>query len=293
MAKKISILLAFTIFIVATAQSDVNTTNQVFNDDFEILFAGDHVKTTENGQIWELTLDNTTGSGFKTKNSYIFGYFSMKLKLVPGNSAGVVTTYYMASKDFDTRDELDFEFLGNKTGQPYALQTNIYVNGNGSREQRHELWFDPTEDFHTYSFLWNYHQTVFFVDLVPLRVHRHTNVTDNVYPKNRPMYLLSSIWDAENWATRGGMDKTDWTQAPFVSSYKKFSTDSCMWEDPFPPCVSTTTENWWDQPAAWTLTESQKLDYSWARRNFLAYDYCLDTERFNGSFPVECSVSPW
>lgn len=293
MGRMISILWAFTIFTVATAQSELNTTNQVFNDDFQILFASDHFKTTENGQIWEVMLDKKSGSGFQTKHSYRFGWFTMKLKLVAGDSAGVVTAYYMASKDFETRDELDFEFLGNRSGQPYALQTNIYVNGVGLREQRNELWFDPTEDFHTYSFLWNNHQIIFFVDLVPLRVYRHTNVTDDVYPKTRPMYVFSSIWNADNWATMGGLEKTDWTKAPFVSSYEKFNADACMWEDPFPACVSTTGENWWDQPGAWTLTEAQKLDYDWARRNFLIYDYCLDTKRFNGTLPVECSVSPW
>lgn len=58
------------------------------------------------------------------------------------------------------RDELDFEFLGNRTGEPYIIQTNIYKNGTGGREMRHVLWFDPTEEFHSYSVLWNDHQIV-------------------------------------------------------------------------------------------------------------------------------------
>ncbi|KAG4941553.1 hypothetical protein JHK87_045424 [Glycine soja] len=49
------------------------------------------------------------------------------------------------------KDELDFEFLGNKTGEPYLIQTNVYKNGIGGRKMRHMLWFDPTEDYHTYS----------------------------------------------------------------------------------------------------------------------------------------------
>lgn len=58
------------------------------------------------------------------------------------------------------RDEIDIEFLGNRTGEPYILQTNVYVDGLGNREQRINLWFDPTKDFHTYSILWNINQIV-------------------------------------------------------------------------------------------------------------------------------------
>ncbi|XP_047176722.1 probable xyloglucan endotransglucosylase/hydrolase protein 8 [Vigna umbellata] len=133
-----------------------------FEDNFSIMWSEDHFTTSKDGQIWYLSLDKDTGCGFQTKQRYRFGWFSMKLKLVAGDSAGVVTAYYMCSENGagPERDELDFEFLGNRTGEPYLIQTNVYKNGTGGREMRHMLWFDPTEDYHTYSVLWNNHQIV-------------------------------------------------------------------------------------------------------------------------------------
>lgn len=265
-----------------------------FEDNFSIMWSEDHFKTSADGQIWYLSLDKDTGCGFQTKQRYRFGWFSMKLKLVGGDSAGVVTAYYMCTENGagPTRDELDFEFLGNRTGEPYLIQTNIYKNGTGNREMRHMLWFDPTEEFHTYSILWNNLQIVFFVDKVAIRVHKNNGEPNSFFPDEKPMYLFSSIWNADDWATRGGLEKTDWKKAPFVSSYKNFTVEACQWEDPYPACVSTTTKYWWDQYDAWHLSDEQKMDYAWVQRNLVIYDYCKDTERFP-ALPVECKLSPW
>ena len=61
-----------------------------------------------------------------------------------------------------THDEVDIELLGHDKRNDWAFQTNIYANGSVStgREEKFYLWFDPTEQLHQYSIIWNSHHTV-------------------------------------------------------------------------------------------------------------------------------------
>ncbi|KAL4181322.1 hypothetical protein AMTRI_Chr12g236700 [Amborella trichopoda] len=223
--------------------------------------------------------------GFASKNQYLFGRVSMKIKLIPGDSAGTVTAFYMNFDTDNLRDELDFEFLGNMSGQPYTVQTNLYAHGKGDREQRVNLWFDPSATFHTYSILWNHHHVVFSVDDVPIRVYKNNEVRGIPYPKSQPMGVYSTLWEADDWATRGGLEKIDWSKAPFYAYYTTFDIEGCS--VPGPAACASNPINWWEAPAYQELDALQARRYKWVRMNHLIYDYCSNKSRYPVP-PPEC-----
>ncbi|XWS28457.1 hypothetical protein CRYUN_Cryun25bG0070700 [Craigia yunnanensis] len=93
-----------------------------FSELFQFNWAPDHI--ISEGDQTKLTLDNISGCGFESKKKYLFGQTSVQIKLIEGDSAGTVTAYYMASEG-PSHDELDFELLGNVSGEPYLVQTNV------------------------------------------------------------------------------------------------------------------------------------------------------------------------
>ncbi|KAJ4816137.1 Xyloglucan endotransglucosylase/hydrolase [Rhynchospora pubera] len=261
-----------------------------FYNDFDITWGDGRGKILNNGQLLTLNLDKTSGSGFQSKNEYLYGKIDMQLKLVPGNSAGTVTAYYLSSQG-PTHDEIDFEFLGNLTGEPYTLHTNVFTQGKGNREMQFKLWFDPTKDFHTYSILWNPRHVIFMVDNVPIRDYKNLEAKGISFPKNQPMRIYSSLWNADDWATQGGLIKTDWSKAPFTASYRNFYANACVWSSGSSKCPPMQTaaagDNWFNQE----LDSTSQERMSWAQKNFMIYNYCADAKRFPQGLPPECSLA--
>ncbi|KAG8043377.1 hypothetical protein GUJ93_ZPchr0458g22851 [Zizania palustris] len=234
-----------------------------------------------------LSLDPWQGSCFRSREKYLYVQVDVEIKLIQGDSAGTVCTIYMISEDpWEIHDEIDLEFLGNVTGQPYTLHTNIFANGVGGREQQFRLWFDPTADYHTYSIVWNPKHILILVDGKAIRDFKNNEDQGVPFPTWQSMRTFGSLWSAEDWATQGGRIKTDWSLAPFVGYYRNYNATWCR---PSPGVA-------WcgDEPKSSTrfdLDQKTLADLQWARANQMIYNYCTDAVRFNATtLPKECTL---
>ncbi|KAL8140593.1 hypothetical protein V2J09_006614 [Rumex salicifolius] len=258
-----------------------------FYQGFRNIWGPHHQKLyKDNLTIW---LDQSCGSGFKSLQSFRSGYFGASIKLQPGYTAGVITSFYLSNGEEHPKDhdEVDIEFLGTTFGKPYVLQTNVYIRGSGDgskpigREMKFHLWFDPTLAFHHYAIFWSPMEIIFLVDDVPIR--RYPKKSEETFPM-RPMSVYGSIWDASSWATEQGKYKADYRYQPFVGEYTNFKASGCAAFSP-----SSCRHGSVSPHAYGGLTWRQFSAMGWAEANSLIYYYCKDPLR-DLSLTPECRL---
>lgn len=95
-AATVAVAVALVLMVeVATAAAPRKPVDVPFQKNYVPTWAQDHIHYIDGGREVQLYLDKTTGTGFQTRGSYLFGHFSMHMKLVGGDSAGTVTAFYV------------------------------------------------------------------------------------------------------------------------------------------------------------------------------------------------------
>ncbi|KAK9132376.1 hypothetical protein Scep_011904 [Stephania cephalantha] len=136
----------------------------------------------------------------------------------------------------------------------------------------------------------------FLVDNIPIREFNNAEKLGVPYPKSQPMRIYSSLWNAKDWATRGGLVKTDWTKAPFTAYYRNFNANACTGSSSTSSssCSSSSkfgnalTENSWQTQE---LDAMSRRRLRWVQKNYMIYNYCSDFKRFPQGPPPECRPS--
>ncbi|TMW80884.1 hypothetical protein EJD97_014043 [Solanum chilense] len=245
-------------------------------------YGGDHLTVTDQGKQVCLTIDQYTGSGFMSNQHFGSGDFSIDLKIPNKNSTGVITTFYLTSLPMNgdpgmDHDEIDFEFLGGDG--KYTLNTNIFANDGGSREQQFNLDFDPTEDFHTYRILWNQHHIIFYADNVPIRVFKNNTNYGVNFPTHK-MHIEATIWNDTNW-----VGEVDWSQGPFKAYYRNFTINGCQYQESNPQECYNNNYYW---NTITSLSPNEVQEFETVKAEQMIFSYCMRNNSRN--FP-ECILN--
>nr|TKW06382.1 hypothetical protein SEVIR_7G239100v2 [Setaria viridis] len=128
------------------------------------------------------------------------------------------------------------------------------------------------------------------VDGVPVRVFRNHEPAGVPYLSGQAMRVHGSLWNGESWATEGGRVKTNWSAAPFVTSYGGYASSACVVPASggggCPPNASSSPGD----AGAWMGRQLGPEGVAWAREKYMIYDYCDDRWRFRQGPPAECNL---
>jgi xyloglucan:xyloglucosyl transferase len=128
-----------------------------------------------------------------------------------------------------------------------------------------------------------------YIDGTPIRVFRNNYQGSTQFPTRQPMYAYSSIWAAEDWATQGGLVKTDWSKAPFVANYHGIDLDVC--ECYGGGCVAGCAASFSRRDCR--LADTQLGQMQGVQAKYRIYDYCADPKQWtHGQVPLECGLPP-
>lgn len=92
MAKYRRLILLLQAFALASAALVTDVSAESFATDLDVR---GNANIQEDGNLLEVNLDQSGGAEACSKQQYIYGRFDMQIKVVSGNSAGTVTSFFV------------------------------------------------------------------------------------------------------------------------------------------------------------------------------------------------------
>ncbi len=145
--------------------------------------------------VTSLRAKDYKGAELRTKDSYLYGRFEVRMK--PAAGTGFLSsffTYHDFQSDVSEWNEIDFEILGR-----YNQNIQMTSIGPGQTIRPSHQWVDynPHLSFHTYTIEWTPDYIAWFVDGREFHRQNEAFVHDFHYPQKIMMNLWNSEWD--NW----------------------------------------------------------------------------------------------
>lgn len=208
-----------------------------------------------------VTAQNKTykGAEYRTKESYKYGRFEVRMKSV--QVEGTLSTFFtyfdgLPGDDWSSSkwNEIDIEILGRYNN---SAQWNTITAGSSNHVRSELLDFNPHTDFHVYGFEWTDSYVAWFVD--GKEVYRQTGA--HIQTITRAQKIMMNIWlpQYQDWVGTFNPNSLpafayyDWVSyysyTPGSGNYGTDNNFSFQWKDDFD---SENMERWERATHTWT-----------------------------------------
>ncbi len=178
------------------------------------------------------------GAEYRTKASYTYGRFEVRLK--SSYREGMLTSFFTYNDNYPATEwnEIDIEILGRYADD---IQFNPITPGQLNHVSHYQSPFNPAADYHTYAFEWTPQYVAWFVD--GTEVHRQTGA--HITALNLPQKIMMNIWNPvyDGWVGKWNENVLpafayyDWVQysshTPGTGNYGTGNNFTVDWKDDF------------------------------------------------------------
>ncbi len=165
------------------------------------------------------------GGEYRTKASYLYGRFDVRLKSV--QREGMLSSFFtyndMVPFDSQKWNEIDIEIMGRYSDD---VQYNTITPGQTNHVGRRQTPFNPALDFHTYAIEWTPSYVAWFIDGAESYRQTGPQIQTLIYPQKIMMNIWIQSILLQNWSGMWNENSLPaFAHYDFVS-YSSFTPDS-------------------------------------------------------------------